>query len=47
MKLVLAYIALNYDIKPIATRPANNWFVGSQGPPLDVRVCIRRREGTV
>ncbi|KAH7327064.1 cytochrome P450 [Rhexocercosporidium sp. MPI-PUGE-AT-0058] len=47
LKLVLAYIALNYDIQPIASRPANDWFVGSQGPPLDVRVRIRRREGTV
>ncbi|KAL2060657.1 hypothetical protein VTL71DRAFT_9298 [Oculimacula yallundae] len=47
MKLVLAYIALNYDIQPIASRPANDWFVGSQGPPLDFKVRIRRREGTV
>ncbi|CZT05742.1 uncharacterized protein RCO7_03910 [Rhynchosporium graminicola] len=47
MKLILAYIALNYDIQPIPSRPANDWFVGSQGPPLDVRVRIRRREGTV
>ncbi|KAG4434791.1 hypothetical protein IFR05_009726 [Cadophora sp. M221] len=47
LKLVLAYIALNYDIQPIASRPANDWFVGSQGPPLEVRVRIRRREGTV
>ncbi|KAH7379865.1 putative Ent-kaurene oxidase [Cadophora sp. MPI-SDFR-AT-0126] len=47
LKLVLAYIALNYDIQPITARPPNDWFVGSQGPPLDVRVCIRRRPGTV
>ncbi len=47
MKLVLAYIALNYDIEPIASRPDNDWWVGSQGPPLGVKVRIRRREGTV
>ncbi|KAK0114210.1 hypothetical protein ONS95_013710 [Cadophora gregata] len=47
LKLVLAYVSLNYDIQPIASRPPNDWFVGSQGPPLDVKVCIRRRQGTV
>ncbi|TVY15730.1 Cytochrome P450 monooxygenase tenB, partial [Lachnellula arida] len=47
LKLVLAYIALNYHIKPIERRPDNNWFVGSQGPPLGDKISIRRREGTV
>jgi hypothetical protein len=47
LKLVLAYIALNYDIKPLPSRPANNWFVGTQGPPLECKITIRRREGTV
>ncbi|KAI6715419.1 hypothetical protein JHW43_002045 [Diplocarpon mali] len=47
LKLVLAYIATNYDIQPIDLRPENNWLVGSQGPPLNVQVRIRRREGTV
>jgi hypothetical protein len=47
LKLVLAYIALNYDIQPIPRRPDNNWFVGSAGPPLGDKISIRRREGTV
>lgn len=47
MKLVLAYIALNYDIQPIASRPDNLWLVGSQGPPLDFKIRIRRRVGTL
>ncbi|TVY28744.1 Cytochrome P450 monooxygenase [Lachnellula hyalina] len=47
LKLVLAYIALNYDIKPIERRPDNNWFVGSQAPPLGDKISIRRRHGTV
>ncbi|KAJ5041684.1 uncharacterized protein L3040_005257 [Drepanopeziza brunnea f. sp. 'multigermtubi'] len=47
LKLVVAYIALNYDIEPLASRPDNLWLVGSQGPPMDVNVRIRRREGTV
>ncbi|PBP27567.1 hypothetical protein BUE80_DR001381 [Diplocarpon rosae] len=47
LKLVLAYIATNYDIQHIDLRPENNWLVGSQGPPLNVQVRIRRREETV
>jgi hypothetical protein len=47
LKLVLAYIAMNYEIEPIAQRPANHWFVGSSGPPLETTIRIRRREGTV
>jgi hypothetical protein len=47
LKLVLAYIALNYDIKPIPFRPTNLWFVNTQGPPLDSKISVRRREGTV
>ena len=46
LKLVLAYIALNYDIQPIACRPDNQWFVGSSGPPLGEKISIRRRDGT-
>ena len=46
LKLVLAHIAQNYEIEPIAKRPANHWFVGSSGPPLDATIRIRRREGT-
>ncbi|CZR56230.1 related to cycloheximide-inducible protein CIP70 (cytochrome P450 family) [Phialocephala subalpina] len=43
MKLILAYIALNYDIERIPVRPDNQWLVGSQGPPLDFKVRVRRR----
>ncbi|EPE27439.1 Cytochrome P450 [Glarea lozoyensis ATCC 20868] len=47
LKLVLAYIAMNYEIEPVAQRPANHWFVGSSGPPLETTIRIRRRESTV
>ncbi|PMD31624.1 cytochrome P450 [Hyaloscypha variabilis F] len=47
LKLVLAYIALNYEIAPIPSRPANLWFINTQGPPLDAKISIRRRVGTV
>jgi len=46
LKLVLAYIALNYDIQQIPERPMNQWFVGSSGPPLGATISIRRRLGT-
>lgn len=46
LKLVLAYIALNYEIHPIPERPANRWLVGSSGPPLKHVIHIRRLKGT-
>lgn len=46
LKLVLAHIAMNYEIRPIDTRPPNRWFAGSAGPPLEATIMIRRREGT-
>ncbi|KAF4632466.1 hypothetical protein G7Y89_g5655 [Cudoniella acicularis] len=46
LKLVLAYIAINYEIAPIPQRPANNWIVGSSGPPLKDTIRIRRIKGT-
>ncbi|CAG8951011.1 hypothetical protein HYFRA_00006408 [Hymenoscyphus fraxineus] len=47
LKLVLAYVALNYEIFPIPVRPQNKWLIGSSGPPLDATITIRRRKGTV
>jgi hypothetical protein len=47
LKLVLAYIALNYEIKSLPSRPANLWFINTHGPPLDAKISVRRREGTV
>lgn len=47
MKLILAYIALNYDIERIPVRPSNQWLVGSQGPPLDFKIRVRRRADAI
>ncbi|KAE8446318.1 hypothetical protein EG329_012065 [Mollisiaceae sp. DMI_Dod_QoI] len=47
LKLVLAYIALKYDIQRIPVRPDNQWLVGSQAPPLDFKIRIRRRQDTI
>ncbi|KLU85579.1 hypothetical protein MAPG_04602 [Magnaporthiopsis poae ATCC 64411] len=44
MKLTLAYIALHYEIQPIAERPPNKWFVGSMAPPMWDTLKIRRRK---
>lgn len=46
MKIVLAYIALNYEIQQIPSRPDNQWFVGSSGPPLEGTIRVRRLGGT-
>lgn len=47
LKLTLAHIALNYEMKPISHRPVNKWFVGSIAPPLVETIMVRRRVGTV
>ncbi|KAL8377290.1 hypothetical protein RB595_008126 [Gaeumannomyces hyphopodioides] len=44
LKLTLAYIALHYEIQPIAERPPNKWFVGSIAPPMWETLKIRRRK---
>ncbi|PGH07723.1 hypothetical protein AJ79_06200 [Helicocarpus griseus UAMH5409] len=43
-KLLLPHIVLNYDIKPIPTRPQNRWLNNSSGPPMSATLRIRRRE---
>jgi cytochrome P450 len=45
MKLLLAYIVLNYDIKPMETRPPNEFMGGSVLPPMKARFWVRRRKG--
>ena len=43
MKLVLAYIAKNYDIERLEKRPQNHWFGSSTAPPFESILRIRRR----
>ncbi len=43
MKLLLAYIILNYDVKPFASRPANMFLAGSILPPMKATISVRRR----
>jgi len=44
MKLLLAYIIMNYDIKPLATRPQKKLIAGSIIPPLKATISVRRRK---
>lgn len=46
MKLLLAYIALNYDIQPIERRPLNRIFGDSILPPTSATMTVKRREAT-
>ncbi len=44
MKLLLAYIVMNYDIKPLAVRPPNLFMGGSILPPMKATISVRRRK---
>jgi hypothetical protein len=44
LKLILAHIAMLYEIEPIAERPVNKWFVGSIAPPMWETLRVRRRK---
>lgn len=44
MKLLLAYIVLNYDIKPIGFRPANGTIGAAILPPMKASISVKRRK---
>ncbi|KAL8707416.1 MAG: hypothetical protein Q9220_007561 [cf. Caloplaca sp. 1 TL-2023] len=43
IKLMLAYMAMNYDIEPLAERPRNRWLGGIRLPPTKAVIKVRRR----
>ena len=45
MKLILSYIAMNYEIEPLNSRPPNTWFGQNVIPPMKATIRVRRREG--
>lgn len=45
--MVVANLLLNYDIKPIAERPQPQWIGVTVMPPVDAKIEIKRRKGTV
>lgn len=47
LKLILAYVIMNYDVEPMAKRPSNYWVGGLILPLRDTKIKVRRREGTV
>lgn len=47
MKLILAYMVLNYDFGPLKNRPYNTWFGQDMFPSMKARIKERRKEGTI
>jgi hypothetical protein len=47
LKMMLAYLVNNYDIEPIAQRPKPLWIGQTIIPPLQVKIRVNRRQGTV
>lgn len=47
MKLILAYMVLNYDVEPLVSRPPHKWFGQSSIPPMKATIKLRRKAGTV
>lgn len=44
LKLLIAYMVLNYDIKPLAVRPPNTWFADTVLPPMTTTIQVRRKK---
>ncbi|KAI9762496.1 MAG: hypothetical protein M1840_001220 [Geoglossum simile] len=46
MKLIMAYILLNYEVQPLVARPPNTFAVSNIIPPTKASIKIRRRRAT-
>lgn len=44
LKLLLAYMVMNYDIEPLKERPGNTWVGTTMLPPTKACINVRRRE---
>ena len=44
LKLMLAYILMNYEFEMLETRPKNAWFGMNRLPPMKATLRIRRRD---
>ena len=44
LKLIVAHMVMNYDIKPLVERPKGKWFGDTILPPLKATVEIKRRK---
>ncbi|KAL2873445.1 hypothetical protein SGCOL_011391 [Colletotrichum sp. CLE4] len=47
LKMVVANLFLNYDVKPLAERPKHQWVGVTVVPPVDAKIELKRRKGTV
>ncbi|KAH8903432.1 cytochrome P450 [Coniochaeta sp. PMI_546] len=47
LKMVLAYLLNNYEIRPIPERPKPQWLGQNIIPPLQAKIEVRRRKGTI
>ncbi|KAF3005234.1 hypothetical protein E8E14_003368 [Neopestalotiopsis sp. 37M] len=43
LKLVLAFVVMNYDVMPLTERPTGHWLGTNHVPPLKASLTIRRR----
>jgi cytochrome P450 len=44
LKLLLAYIVLNYDIEPLTERPSGIWFLNVSLPDMKASIKVRRKK---
>lgn len=47
LKLIMAYLLENYDMKPLEKRPQPQWLGATIIPPLDACIEIRRKKETI
>ena len=47
LKMLLAYVFMNYDLQYLEKRPENQWFASSILPPMKDVIKVKRREGSV
>lgn len=45
--MILAYFLQNYEVKPLAEKPKSMWLGVNAIPPVQAKIEIRRRKGTV
>ncbi|KAK4149681.1 cytochrome P450 [Chaetomidium leptoderma] len=47
LKMVLAYLLQNYELKPLPEKPKAMWLGSNIIPPVQAKIEVRRRKGTV
>lgn len=43
LKMIIAYLLMNYDVKPLAKRPANKWIGSAVVPPDKETIWVKRK----